>query len=131
MAGDTGKAVALTATFPRLSSEQVRQVTQAYTDKAKAGNLKIWIYPSSVSVSGDCAVVVIGDDEEPTLNDPDPAYLLRQNGEWKVLLKLTNWKQDFIELNDDQKRAFTQLEATYKETRKRLRGNPASKSVAQ
>jgi hypothetical protein len=80
-------------------------------------------------VIGDCAVVVIGDGEQRTPDDP--CYLLKQGGAWKVLPELARWQDDSFELTEEQKRAFESLEKQYEEEQKRLRergkGRPQGK----
>lgn len=43
-----------------------------------------------------------------------------ENGKWKVLPELTNWKEDYFDLTTSQKQAFERLAEHYKTERKRL-----------
>jgi len=128
-AGDTDKAVALSATFPKLPAARLRQSTQEFIDQAKAGNLRIRLYSSSVNVLENCAVVVIGDGEKPAPDDP--AYLIQRDGQWKVLPDLTSWEREYMEFSADERRAFAQLRETYKQVKKRLRANPAARTEVE
>lgn len=128
-AGNTEQALALTATFPSVSPKETRQSTQELVDAIKSGTLKLWIYSSSVTVSGDCAVVVIGDGENPTPDDP--AYLLRQEGNWRVFPRLAQWDELSTALTLQQRETFTRLGSAYKEAKKELRRNAESKANAE
>ena len=117
--GDLARAVALTASFPKLPSEGLREITQKYLDMMSSGRLRIWFYPESLRVIGDCAVMVVGDHQRPAPDDP--CYFLNQGGQWKVLPKLTDWQESYFEFTDTQKQAFVILTAHYEAEQKRLR----------
>jgi len=125
-AGEVDRAVALSARFPRVSADQLRQSTEELVDRFRSGTLSLWIFPSSVVVSGDCAVVVVGDGEAPAPDDP--AYLLRQNNQWKVFPGLSAWDEDAFDLTVPQREAFTKLREAYKEAKKQLRKGDGSSS---
>jgi hypothetical protein len=88
-------------------------------DVTRLTKVKLWIFPESAKVSGDCAVVVVGDGAKPTPDDP--AYLLKQDGQWKVLPEVTQWKDEAVTLTEKQEEAFTQLTKVYEETQKQMR----------
>jgi hypothetical protein len=46
--------------------------------------------------------------ESPT--DPDPAYLIKQEGAWRVLPKLTQYNRDYFELPEAVLARFRELE---------------------
>ena len=121
---DIDRAVALTATFSKLPGEQIRERTQQFSNRVSAGGLKLWVYPSSAHEIEDCGVVLIGDQPFPD----DPAYLLKQEGRWKILLGLTNWRREYFELSDTQTKAFEQLEEHHQITKQALRERNGSES---
>jgi len=106
--GQTAAAVALTASFSGLPPEAVKGETQGYVDAASVGDLQLWIFPTSAKVIGSCGVLIIGDGEEPDADDP--AYMIKEEDGWKVLLELTNWDEPYFKLSEEQKRAFQKLE---------------------
>jgi hypothetical protein len=117
--GDLEGAMALTASFTRLPTERVRELTKEYLDMTASGRLHIWLYPDSLRIIADCAVIVTGDGARPAPDDP--CYLLNQNGKWKVLPALTKWQEDYFDLTADQKQAFGTLAEHHKREKKRLR----------
>lgn len=63
--------------------------------------------------------LVDGDNERP---DYDPAYLVRQNGEWKVLLKFIQWDERRFTFTDEQKIRFAELKKWFHGEKDRLYG---------
>lgn len=121
--GDLPQAMKLTVSVSsKIPVSALEEKTQSWMDRFKAGQSRIWIYPNSTTVIEDCALVVCGDHDEPTADDP--AYLIKQGGEWKVLLGLTSWKRDIFELSEQQKSRFTELEEHLKKLKKEMRATP-------
>lgn len=75
-------------------------------------------------VEGDCAVVVINESKKEGRKtfDIDPAYLIKQGGEWKVFPDITDW--DIAEsVAKDKVESFKKLEAWYKVREVELKKN--------
>jgi hypothetical protein len=71
---------------------------------------------------GDCAVVVINESKKDggEAFDIDPAYLIKQNGEWRVFPDVSDW--DIAEqVAKDKVDAFKKLEAWFKERKAELK----------
>lgn len=72
-------------------TEYFRSKVQSVVDLAATGwTLEIL----DEKISGDCAVVLCNDkkiEDSKEAFDPDPAFLIKQNGEWKVMPGLTEW----------------------------------------
>jgi hypothetical protein len=119
VAGQTDAAVSLTASFSDLPAEAVKSKTQDYVEATRSGRLRIWIFPTSAKVIDGCGALIIGDGEEPAADDP--AYMIKQGDEWKVLLKLTNWNQPYFKITEEQKKAFEQLQTHISAQKKELR----------
>lgn len=119
--GDLEKAKAMTAKFKTLPDEYLNKYTKKYSKLAKDGEMVIKLEPKSMKVIEGCAVVTFkdGDNKHP---DYDPAYLVKQNGEWKVLLKFTQWDDRRFTLTDEQKRQFTELKTWFRGEKDRLYG---------
>jgi hypothetical protein len=119
--GDLEAAKGLTAAFKNLPPEYLEQYTAKYSEGAKAGKLNIKLVPKSSRVDKDCAVVTFedGNKERP---DYDPAYLIKQDGQWKVFLKLTKWEHRAFETTEEQKNRFKELEEWFDKEKDRLYG---------
>ena len=117
--GDLEEAKGLTASFAGLPGEYIDGYTEKYSKGVKAGALKIVLVPGLEKQNEDCAVVIFeeGRGGKP---DYDPAYLIKQDGDWKVFLKLTSWDLRGAELADEQKARFEELAAWFKEEKARL-----------
>ena len=117
--GQAEAAVSLTASFPDLPLEVVKNRTQDFVEAARSGRLKLWIFPTSVKVIEGCGALIIGDGENPYADDP--AYMIKQAEGWKVFLELTNWNEPYFKLSEEQKKAFEQLQNHVAEQKKELR----------
>jgi general secretion pathway protein G len=119
--GDLEKAKAMTAKFKTLPNEYLNKYTEKYSKLAKDGEMVMKLEPKSMKVIGDCAVVTFkdGDKKRP---DYDPAYLVKQNGEWKILLKFTQWGDRRFTFSDEQKIRFTELKTWFRSEKDRLYG---------
>jgi hypothetical protein len=119
--GDLDAAKDLTAKFKTIPAEALEQYTAKYSEGAKAGKIVITPVPGSAKIIGDFAVVTFadGNKERP---DYDPAYLIKQNGRWKVFLKLTKWDHPMFELSDDQKKQLGELKEWFSLEKNRLYG---------
>jgi len=106
--GDRTNANKLTARFPKFGEAQVAAVTDRYIELHKRPG-----YAPSIKngkAVEECAVVVIL--ESPT--DPDPAYLIKQDGAWRVLPRLTQFNRDYFELPEAALVRFRELEKWFK-----------------
>ncbi len=119
--GDTDTAKELTAAFKGIPAEYLDRYTVKYSAGAKAGKLTIKLVPDLAKVDEDCAVVIFvdGDKERP---DYDPAFLIKQDGKWKVFLKLTKWEHPTFDLTPDQKERFGALQKWFDTEKDRLYG---------
>jgi hypothetical protein len=90
--GDRTNANHLTARFPNFGDARVAALTDRFIELHKRPGYAPTVKNSKAIE--DCAVVLIF--ESPT--DPDPTYLIKQNGAWRVLPELTEFKYfDFSE----------------------------------
>ena len=107
--GDLDAAKDSTASFKTIPAEALEQYTAKYSEGAKAGEIVITPVPGSAKIVGDFAVVTFadGDKQRP---DYDPAYLMKQNGKWKVFLKLTKWDHPMFDLSEEQKKQLGELQ---------------------
>ena len=105
--GNRAAASGLTARFPKFTDAEVASATDSAVSMAKNGRWSPVI--SKSKVIGNCAVVVFY--ESPT--DPDPAYLMEQNGAWRVLPKVTQYKRDTFEFPKGTLEKFQELEQWY------------------
>ena len=119
VAGETDTAVTLTASFQDLPAETIKLKTQNSVEATRSGRLKIWIFPANAKVIEGCGALIIGDGEKPAVDDP--AYIIKQGGEWKVLLKLTDWNRPHFKISEQQKKAFEQLQTHISAKKKELR----------
>ena len=95
-------------------------------------------------ISGDCAVIVANEKKvggsEDALNI-DPAFLIKQNGEWKVMPSLTEWnlldrvpadKQPAsMKLDETKVAAYKELEKWFDERSNALRDQQRAKKKEQ
>lgn len=119
--GDTKAAKDLTAKFKTIPAEALDASTAEYSEAAKAGKLAITPVTGSAKILGDFAVVTFSDGNKKR-SDYDPAYLVKQNGEWKVFLELTRWKSPMFDLSAEQKKQLSELGEWYDAEEKRLYG---------
>ena len=106
--GDRTNANKLTARFPKFGDAQVAAITDRYIELHKRPG-----YAPSIRNSKaieDCAVVVIFE----SATDPDPAYLIKQSGAWRVLPKLTQYNRDYFELQEAALARFRELEKWFR-----------------
>lgn len=73
-------------------------------------------------VDGDCAVIIINESKKDgkASFDIDPAYLLKQNGEWKVFVDITSYRLA-TEAEKDKAPAFERLKQWYDARKKELK----------
>lgn len=119
--GDLKAAKDLTANFKTIPAEALDEYTAKYSEGAKAGKIAVTPVTGSAKILGDFAVITFSDGNKKR-PDYDPAYLMKQNGEWKVFLKLTQWKSPMFELSAEQKKQLSELEEWYDAEEKRLYG---------
>jgi hypothetical protein len=106
--GDAVRANELTARLGHFGESQVATVIQEYIALHKKPGYAPKVR-SSKTIE-DCAVVVVL--ESPT--DPDPAYLIKQNGRWRILPELTDYKRDEFELPEVVTARFQKLQRWYR-----------------
>lgn len=130
--GDVGGARALIANFPRFPE------TELDLDRsAKRHQHGARLEPISFKAADDTAVVVAQEfgpteafDEVSRIEagtpvalrrpDLDPAYMIRQNGEWKLLPELTEYDERYFDFTTVQLQRFAELEKWYESEEKRL-----------
>lgn len=119
--GDVKAAKNLTAKFKTIPEEALNEYAAKYSEGAKAGKLTFKPVAGSTKVVGDFAVVTFsdGNKERP---DYDPAYLMKQDGEWRVFLRLTKWNHPMFDLSAEQKKQLTELEEWFAAEKNRLYG---------
>jgi hypothetical protein len=119
--GDLDAAKDLTAKFKTIPAEAIEQYTAKYSEGAKAGKIVITPVQGSAKTIGDFAVITFtdGNKERP---DYDPAYLIKQDGKWKVFLKLTKWDHPMFDLTDAQKKQLGELTEWFDAEKDRLYG---------
>ena len=105
---DQTNANSLTARFPRWGDKEVNQ-----KNKTLIFNFRNSSKPQTKNSKSieDCAVVVTY--ESP--NDPDSAYLIKQNGEWRVFPDVTGFERVDFPLSDLQLDRFIELEQWYEQ----------------
>ena len=117
--GNVYDAVDMKASFPNLPLGKVQKLVEGnirLLSLAKS-RVNIWIYPTSAKVIGDCAVILIGGKALPK---PDTrAFLIRQNGKWKVLHNYHTWKRDEFDFTAEQLTSFEKL-AEHAATQQRI-----------
>ncbi len=79
-------------------------------------------------IEGDCAVVVINESKKDGKKafDLDPAYLIKQDGEWRVFPDVSDWDMA-KQFAKDKVDAYQKLEAWFEERKEVLK----KKSTAQ
>ena len=115
---DVETAMALTAEFPKVSKEKLKE-KYAQPDDALVAALRPKTAPEvrNAKVDGDLAVVVCL--EKPT--DPDPVYMIQQEGSWRVLPEITIFNRTEYGFSADQLARFQELEKWYKEQKSAIR----------
>ncbi len=117
--GEINSAIEMTAKFPEYPAAAIKEDTVRYSELSVSDELKLWIFPTSCKVVGDCAVVIVGDNLSPSADDP--AYFLRQDGVWKIIPALTDWEDDYIELSEEERKSFGELTEHVEEQKSILR----------
>lgn len=119
--GDLAAAKELTAKFASLPADVIDEKTAKFSEGAKKGKIVITPVPGSARVIGDYAVITFkdGDKEQP---DYDPAFLIQQEGKWRVFMKLTGWDYPFFDLTEEQKKQFRILQDWFDAEKNRLYG---------
>jgi hypothetical protein len=122
--GDKAAAVKLTASFPLLSKEQVESSNANFVTYVKDGLLVIDPVAGAGKVDNDCAIVVFTDSKKDGINGPTffPAFLIKQGGEWRVLLFLVKWDRPEFTTTTEQKKRFETLGKWFEEDMKRRIG---------
>jgi hypothetical protein len=111
---DTWKYAAKFDRLPKEATEYFKAKVQRFIDLTGKG----WDFEIiEERVEGDCAVVVINESkkEGKKAYDLDPAFLIKQDGEWRVLPEVTDWKIA-KKVAEDKVSSFEKL-STWFETR--------------
>ncbi|HWN95807.1 MAG TPA: ankyrin repeat domain-containing protein [Methylomirabilota bacterium] len=104
---DRATANELTARFSKFTETHIAATTDW---GISLGKNRQWRPVISKSKTIDnCAVVVMHESS----TDPDPAYLIQQNGAWRVLPKLTQYNRDVFELPPVTLKNFQELDEWY------------------
>jgi hypothetical protein len=119
--GDLDAAKDLTAKFKTIPAEAIDQYTAKYSEGAKAGKIVINPVQGSAKTIADFAVITFTDGNKKR-PDYDPAYLIKQDGKWKVFLKLTKWDHPMFDLTDAQKKQLGELTEWFDAEKDRLYG---------
>jgi hypothetical protein len=118
-ANDIDRAIALTAPVKGVPPEAVREYYQRLAEHAKkTATAQVVAH----LVLEDSAVVVFR-EAGPGKNkiiDLDPAYLVRRDGKWLVLFKLTKFDRQYLELGDATLTNFKKLQAWFDEQKPKL-----------
>lgn len=88
---DTWKHTAKFDGLPKEATEYFKAKVQKFIDLTGSG----WDFEIiEEKIEGDCAVVVINESKKEGKKafDLDPAFLIKQDGEWRVLPDVTDWK---------------------------------------
>lgn len=117
--GNLSSIMNLTAESVNLSEKQINGYAYSLVAYHRAGWPGFWIFPETAKVDQDCGVVYTS-EAKPRLEDA--FYLLKQDGDWKMMCMLdnyTDWKKlTYYELTDSQKLRFGKLEKHTKELKK-------------
>lgn len=119
--GNLAAAEELTAKFAGLPADIIAEKTAQYSEGAKEGRIVITPVPESAKVIGDYAVITFKDGDK-VRPDYDPAYLIKQDGKWKVFMKLTQWNHPLFGLTEEQKKQYGALEEWFDAEKNRLYG---------
>lgn len=117
--GELKSVVFSIANFQGYPQGMVEEKQKRLIGLVREGRLNLWIFPQASKAVGDFAVVTVGDGEEPAPDDP--FYLIRRDGEWKILPSLTRWKDEQLNLTEAQETALSGLEKFHDQMRKELR----------
>ena len=93
--------------LPEDSTAYLKDRVERFIKMSKAG----WSFDIvKEKIEGKCAVVLINEKSKDgkKTTDYDPAYLIKQNGEWKLMPKVSSW--DMAEqIDKDSVASFEQL----------------------
>lgn len=118
-ANDIDRAIARTAPIKGAPLPTVREYYERLAEHTKkTGPVQVVAH----LMLGDTAVVVFreGGTGNSKIIDLDPAYLVRHDGEWLVLFKLTKFDRPYIELDEATLTNFKKLQAWFDEQKPRL-----------
>ena len=117
----TWKQVAKFEGLPDQATEHFKGKIRRFIDLAAEG----WEFDiMEEKIEGDCAVVIINESRKAGVKsfDLDPAYLIKQGGEWKIMPDLSDW--DIAEqVAKDKVDSFKTLEAWFKTRKAELRND--------
>jgi hypothetical protein len=106
---DRTLAVSLSAHFPKMTTDSIRGLTTEVAAALRSQPMTILL--ESSKILGDCAVVI----GKQSVIDLDPVFMLKQNGQWRVLPTITSYEHSAYDLSQDQLKRFQELEAWFKE----------------
>ena len=121
---DVETALALTAEFPKVSKEKLKE-EYGRPDDALVAALRPRTAPEvrNAKLDGDVAVIV--SLEKPT--DPDPVYMIQQTGSWRVLPEITIFKRPEYGFSADQLARFQELEKWFKQEKRTIKAKEKQK----
>lgn len=105
--------------LPDQATKHFKGKVQRFVDRSAAGlDFKI----IEEKIEGDCAVVIINESKKAGEKafDIDPAYLIKQGGEWKVFPDVSDW-EIAEQVAKDKVDSFKKLEAWYKARKAELK----------
>lgn len=116
------KIMDLTAKTRNLSEKQIYNYAYSLVAYHRAGWSGFWVFPKTAKVEKGCAVIFTSEEKHRL---EDNFYLLKQDGEWKILCMkdgYTNWRQlKFYEFSDSQKLRFEKLDQYTKQLKKKAK----------
>ena len=71
------------------------------------------VEPVSTRIEMDCAVVIAKDIKSSGKFDYDPFYLIKHDGSWCVMPRLTQYNLPYVGMGDAQLKRFVELEKWY------------------
>lgn len=118
-ANDIDRAVALTAPVKGMAPEPIREYYQRLAEHTKKNGAAKVIAHLQLQ---DTAVVVFreGGPGKDRIIDLDPAFVVRRDGKWLVLFKLTKFDRPYLELDEAALPNFKKLQAWFDERKPRL-----------
>jgi hypothetical protein len=125
--------------------EDFKQYLQSRVQKILDLSAKGWhLELLEEKISGDCAVIVLNEINVGDTNksfDIDPAFLIKQKGEWKVIPSLTKWdlldripvdkQPSSVKLDEVKVAAYKGLEKWFEERSKAIRDERRAKAKAE
>jgi hypothetical protein len=121
--GELAEADSYHAVFPLMPDGIMRPYLERLAGDLQAGRRSFEVLESRADA--DVAVVIVrestpGEDTSGGPLDLDPAYLIVQQGRWKVLPKLARFDRGYFRISTDQRRRFEALAGWFEERKREL-----------